>query len=205
MKLSGRQGVGSEEGPFDRLLAFLDSSGDTTALTEEQIREQQGRFYEEIRRRQIRIFAWRGSPEPELLADRTFDRVMEKVPEIEGTFDGDPSHYVASVGRLIFLESLRKPKRTVPPPSPEKTDERALDCLDRCLEKILPAEERELILDYYRGEKHKKIDYRQHLAERLGTTLNSLRIRSYRIRKKLGSCVADCMKRNESAEIGIVE
>jgi DNA-directed RNA polymerase specialized sigma24 family protein len=187
------------------MLAFLDSNGDKTGLTEEQLREQQGQRYEEIRHRQIRIFAWRGSPDPELLADRTFDRVMEKVPEIDGTFDGDPSHYVASVGRLIYLESLREPRRIVPPPVPEKTEERALECLDLCIEKMLTAEDRELILSYYRGERRKKIDHRQSIAVKLGTTANSLRIRSFRIRKRLGSCVDDCMKRNESAETGIVE
>jgi DNA-directed RNA polymerase specialized sigma24 family protein len=67
------------------------------------------------------------------------------------------------------------------------------DCLERCLES-LPAENRELILQYYLEEKRAKIDARKHLASQLGIPLNALRIRAHRIRGFLDQCVTGCMK-----------
>ena len=42
-----------------------------------------------------------------------------------------------------------------------------LSCLEVCLEG-LPAESRELIVDYYRDDKRDRIDRRKELADRLG-------------------------------------
>ncbi len=46
--------------------------------------------------------------------------------------------------------------------------ERRLDCLDRCVETLLP-EQQSLIVDYYRDERRAKIDGRRDLAQRLAS------------------------------------
>jgi len=60
--------------------------------------------------------------------------------------------------------------------------------LEQCLER-LPAADRELIFEYYRGEQRAKIDNRQRLAARLGVSTNALSIRACRIRQRLENCV----------------
>jgi DNA-directed RNA polymerase specialized sigma24 family protein len=64
-------------------------------------------------------------------------------------------------------------------------------CLERCLDS-LSRPERQLILEYYLGEKRVKIDRRSELATRLGITMNALSIRACRIRHKLEACVREC-------------
>ena len=68
-----------------------------------------------------------------------------------------------------------------------------LSCLDRCLNKLSAADS-ELILEYYQGEKHEKIQRRCELGVRLGLSANALSIRACRIRTKVEQCVKDCCK-----------
>jgi hypothetical protein len=63
-----------------------------------------------------------------------------------------------------------------------------LERLERCLERLFLAD-RELILEYYRGEQREKIENRRKLAERLVLTMNALSIRACRIREQLETCV----------------
>ncbi len=179
---------------FDDLLNFLVCNRSVKELKPWEIQDLQGLVYEQIRRKLIRLFRWRGSEAPEELVDKTFDRVSQRLPDLT-SFVGDPSHYVCGVARLIFLESLRRRRLPELPPEIEK-DERAdeaLSCLDDCLEGIRPVE-RELILEYYRGEKRAKIDHRENLAKQLGTSVNSLRIQTCRIRRRLRKCVTVCLQ-----------
>jgi DNA-directed RNA polymerase specialized sigma24 family protein len=71
-----------------------------------------------------------------------------------------------------------------------------VECLKHCLEK-LPLESREMILNYYQGEKRAKIDSRQKLADSLSLSAHVLRNRAYRLRDKLQTCVDGCMKKRE--------
>ncbi len=48
-------------------------------------------------------------------------------------------------------------------------------------------------MEYYQEEKGKKIAGRKGLAERLGITLNALRIMVHRIRLNLEECVRECL------------
>ena len=195
MAEAGQQRSPREENLFNRLLAFLNSNQSEEGMAPEQLREQRGLRYEQIRRKQIRLFAWRGSPTPELLADRTFDRVMGKLDAVNGNYEGDPAHYVASVGRYIFQESLREQSTPEIPPKVERSeeDELARDCLDTCMEELLEPKERKLIVEYYQGEKRAKIDHRQEIARRHGLSVNALRIECCRIRGRLQECVFECM------------
>ncbi len=160
-------------------------------------REEAGRKYEDIRRRLIKIFACRGCFCPEDLADETINRVIVKVPEVRESYRGDPGRYFGGVARNVYHEFVRKRAVTPPPPRADGPDsqERELDCLEECLDRI-PGQNRATILRYYEGEKRTKIKNRNEMARELGTDLNALRIRVHRIRAILQRCVGDCLARN---------
>jgi RNA polymerase sigma factor (sigma-70 family) len=184
---------------FDLLLSWLDPN-----------RERAGERYEEIRSRLIRRFRQHGCPEPEQLANDTIDRVARKLPEIIDTYEGDPVPYFYSVAHYIHMEFLRSPA-TVPlaqtdvpirdaPSLPElfDEDERMNACLRHCMEKLAPRE-REMILQYYKGERQVKIEIRKELAERLGIKLANLRLQTQRIRARLKKCILNCLERKALA------
>jgi DNA-directed RNA polymerase specialized sigma24 family protein len=166
---------------FDALLAWLNPE-----------REQAGRRYEDIRRRLVKIFTYRGCQEPEDLADETINRVARKVGELAGTYSGDPALYFYGVANKIHHESLRKNRKTPPYQPPPPGSEQEYECLERCLE-AQGARSRELVLQYYQGDKRTKIEHRRELAGRLGIPINALRIRAHRIRAALRDCVTDCL------------
>jgi RNA polymerase sigma factor (sigma-70 family) len=80
-------------------------------------------------------------------------------------------------------------------PRPEEQQEREqqLGCFEHCLRR-LPPEARELLVRYYRAEKRERIDGRAALAEELGVTLNTLRVRTHRLRAQLEKCISRCLK-----------
>ena len=175
---------------FDSLLAWLDPD-----------RDQAGKKYEYIRSRLIKIFACRGRHDAEELADETINRVTLKAAKIAGEYVGDPALYFYGVAHKVYLESVRKrpaPLPPPPPPQPSAEGEQEYECLERCMEK-LPPDSRELILEYYQNDKKMKVEYRKKLAERLGIAQNAVRIRAYRIRLALQSCVQDCLGQNSPA------
>ncbi len=65
-------------------------------------------------------------------------------------------------------------------------------CLRDCLQ-TLSTDNRELILQYYQGEKSEKINNRKRLMERLGVPVNTLRMRALRLRERLQGCVEECL------------
>jgi DNA-directed RNA polymerase specialized sigma24 family protein len=176
---------------FQQLLGFLSSNPD-----------EAGKRYEEIRLRLIKIFTCRGSKVPEELTDQTINRVARKVPEISKTYVGNPYLFFYGVARKIFLESVRKRPRPLPLPDQEPGEDKELklDCLDQCMQKLTPRN-RELILEYYQGEKGDKILRRRNLAGRLGVESNALRIRAHRIRNNLQKCVFECVEHNAGDEM----
>jgi DNA-directed RNA polymerase specialized sigma24 family protein len=169
---------------FDALLGWLDPD-----------RELAGQKYEAVRKRLVKMFACRGCAGPEDLADETINRVISKLSDIEDSFVGEQARYFYGVANKVYLEHLR---RKPPPPVPlpmDDTDEREheYDCLERCIQG-LTADNRNLVLEYYQGEKKAKIDHRKRLAEHLGIALNALRIRAHRIRTSLQECVQNCVQ-----------
>jgi DNA-directed RNA polymerase specialized sigma24 family protein len=68
------------------------------------------------------------------------------------------------------------------------------ECLQSCLRK-LDNEKRKLILAYYAKEKQAKIDYRHELAQRFGISVETLRVRAFRIRASIEGCIESCLKR----------
>ncbi len=166
-------------------------------------REAAARRYEEIRRRLVRLFEWRGCEAADDLADETIDRVARRLAGGLVVESGDPYRYFCGVAHRIHLEVLRERRRErralereswTPPPEPfdEDADER-LVCLRRCLGS-LAAPQRTLILAYHQVERGAgKIAERKRLAERLGLPLNALRIRAHRIRRGLEECIDACL------------
>lgn len=183
---------------FDALLARLDED-----------RERAAEKYLALRRRVVKFFGWRGVRTPEELADETLDRTCRRLAEGHRPLAEDPALYVFGVARNVLREHwerARDPVRAVvaaPEPlhDPETAEqqqaealraERRLYCLDKCLQALDPAS-RELILRYYRHDKQAKIDDRGETARALGIGAAALRLRLYRIRRRLESCVRECL------------
>ena len=174
---------------FDKLLIAFDEDRDTA-----------GRKYLEIRNKLTRFFEWRGCSFPEDHADETINRMAKRV--VEGEQILNHSGYAMGVARLLLLEINKGRQReqsalaeisTAPEAYvPEDDGERRLTCLRSCLQTLSP-DNRELILQYYQGEKGEKIGNRKKLLERLGIPVNTLRMRALRLREKLQSCVEECL------------
>jgi RNA polymerase sigma factor (sigma-70 family) len=178
---------------FDRLLAWLGRDP-----------EQAGRRYEDIRHSLIKIFNWRGCADAEGLADEVFNRVAVQVHELAGSYVGDPAKYFYGVAKKLFHEYRRLRLTQVPldenvsstvaaPEVVEDPSELEHECLEHCIGE-LDAESRELIMAYYSLEGRDKIKGRKALAERLGISVNNLRVRVYRIRAVLEQCIEKCLE-----------
>ncbi|MGA9673284.1 MAG: hypothetical protein WBQ94_29100 [Terracidiphilus sp.] len=166
------------------------------------------RRYEEIRRKLILLFRWRGCYIPEELADETIDRTARAVLKPDFQYQGDKVLYFRAVARNVFLEWLRKERRLPTDPISEthielpalpadpESDNLRQACLERCLNALPPAK-RTLVIRYYRSDKREKIDGRQLLAEELGIGLNALRIQVFRLRNALRRCVENCVVKGE--------
>jgi DNA-directed RNA polymerase specialized sigma24 family protein len=174
---------------FDRLLDWLAPDD----------RELAGSRYEELRKRLNRYFISRGSSAPEELADRTFDRVCEKIGEIASTYSGDPAPYIYKVAHNIYLESFREKRasRLVPEPTPEPDIEDVFQCLEKCIAP-LPEETRRMVIEYYQKDGMARIENHKAMARRLGIRVEALRLRMHRIRLGLRECVEGCMNQGEN-------
>jgi RNA polymerase sigma factor (sigma-70 family) len=186
---------------FDKLLAHFDE--DTERAAEE---------YEITRAELIRLFRYRGCASPFELADETINRVARKIEGGEIIPRDELSNYFYGVARNVLREHLRNPGSSAstieelspsdhPSEDPEelmelrsarRRSERRFQCLEKCLER-LPPETRKLIVSYYEGEEGAKIENRRRLAEQMGVSVNTLRIRLHRLREKLEKCVSGCM------------
>jgi len=174
---------------FDKLLVAFDVD-----------RETAGRKYLEIRNNLTRFFEWRGCSFPEDHADETINRMAKRVSEGEEILNH--SGYAMGVARLLLLEINKGRQREQSALAeigaapdvyvPEDDGESRLTCLRSCLQTLSP-DNRELILQYYQGEKGEKIENRKKLLQRLGIPVNTLRMRALRLRERLQACVEECV------------
>jgi len=192
-------GSSPTQGAFRHLLEWLDEGV-----------QSGGEKYLEMRRRLVLYFDRKNCLNPDELADETLNRVARRLEEEGGITDSPPARYCYIVARFVFLEFQRRPwNRQVsldarpeladhPPPAARDdepvNDPGRLECLELCLQK-LRSEDRDVILEYYRGEKRVKIERRRSLAARLGVSINALSIRACRIRDRLEDCVKACYAR----------
>lgn len=167
-------------------------------------REKAGEQYEQIRQGLIRFFRFRGCDEPEFLTDETINRVAGKLSTFSFNENVKTITYFYSFASKIYLEdrTRRKKKETLndakdyfaesAPAAFEDGEERNFDCLEDCLAK-LPAEERDLIIQYYSKEKKAKSELRMKLAERFNLKVTALHTRVHRLRISLRKCVENCL------------
>ncbi len=191
------------QGAFDRLLAQLDPD-----------RERAGERYELIRQKLTKFFQWRGCSSPVDYADETMDRVTKRIGEGTEFHSSDPYSFFHGVAANVLRERWKKeqkaPKTSLSQPGLEanladkavtadevgagQDKQLRLDCLDGCLAK-LPPQHLTLVTKYHQGQGSAKIDRRNELAQELSIPLNALRIRVFRIRGSLESCVSQCVRR----------
>ena len=189
--VAGRREWELTQQAFEMLLARLD-----------QDRSLAGEKYEAVRRKLTKFFVWWGSESPEDQADETIDRVVRRISE--GEEIENLNGYFCGVARLVFKESLkdqlRKRSRLEHTARNEvRMDdsierEARVECYDKCLNSLPPGS-RELVLRYYQQEGDNKADQRRALAVEMGIPMNLLRIRAFRIRKRLGHCLRECLNR----------
>ena len=185
---------------FDALLAWLDPDRDRAGVI----------LYEEIRVKLVKILVRRQCYAAEELADETINRVSHKVQDIASTYKGNPALYFYGVLKKVYQEWLRDdppipyPDDGLSEPEPSEDVELIHEYLERCRQKLDDPEDRELILKYYEKEKRAKILHRKEMADRLGITLNSLRMRVHRINLILQKCIVDCLNDAEATGAGHV-
>jgi RNA polymerase sigma factor (sigma-70 family) len=184
---------GLTERSFGLLLSFLSLEPEIAAKN-----------YELIRRNLVRYFQLRGCCSAEDLADEAFDAVADKLARGQEIHAEDPCRYFYGVARNILKAYQRRQERRVGSldcllpghlawrepiessqygPEIQQTHsqlETLMDCVDE-----LPESSRELILGYYARRGIAKREYRKALADRLGISVNTLRIRTHRIRMDL--------------------
>ena len=177
------------------LLARLDADESTAAEK-----------YEELRLKLVKFFVWRGCSEANAdeLADEALDRVAAKLGQ--GVEIQSLNAYACEVARFVWLEFSRKrredaagddlPEIAVAPETSDEPDLR-LACLKSCLAEIAASDaDRALIIGYYdadAGEKNK--NQRKNLAEKLGLTMNTLKVKACRLRVRLEKCINKCVER----------
>ena len=170
-------------------------------------RDMAGERYETIRRKLIRLFEWRGCAAPEDLADETINRVARRLAEGVELHSADPYGYFCGVAHRLYKEVLRRATREhraldtsgellLPTAFPvvldDEPDDPRLACLRQCLA-ALPPDQRDLVLQYHQGESN--IRHRKALSQELDIPMNALRIRVHRIRRKLETCLDECLRR----------
>src|SRR5713226_3765823 len=79
---------------FSQLLLRLDANP-----------EQAAEEYEELRRRLIRFFEWRGARFPDEHADEVLNRLARKL--VEGVAVKNVGSYCYEIARLVLLEALK--------------------------------------------------------------------------------------------------
>ena len=177
---------------FEEILAWLNPDREVAAT-----------MYVQLHHDLVKIFTYRGCADPEGLTDEVFDRVARKVHDVRPTYEGDPRLYFRAVANNVFKENIKKVGTRVsfedaklPDPITIESEEEGADmeeCLQSCLQK-LSTENRKLIVGYYAKEKQAKIDNRSELAQQFGISVETLRVKVYRIRVSLQGCIERCLK-----------
>lgn len=189
---------------FDLMLAQLDAD-----------RESAGEKYELIRQKLTKFFQWRGCPAPEDYTDRTIDRVARRLLEGAEITASDPYLFFHGTAINVLREHWKAVEKVnvesldaLPPAKTPAEDtleiqtrraeriehELKLECLQDCVQ-TLPREQLEQIQEYHQSDGGAKIAQRKALAAQLDIPLNALRIRMYRLRQELETCILDCTSR----------
>jgi RNA polymerase sigma factor (sigma-70 family) len=192
---------------FNKLLSFLDSD-----------REIAGEKYKALHLRLVSFFERRGCSSSEDMADETMTRSARRLNEGVEIYSNDPAAFFLGVARHVLQEyrasqakvlalnedialaaHLSQSQDEIRESEEERLMiEQQVECLECCMEN-LSDENRQIIIEYYKGETGVKIKNRKNLAERLGIKINALRIRALRIRERLEDCLEHCLDDLQSA------
>lgn len=165
--------------------------------------KEPGENYERIRLKLIRYFEWQRCLASEELTDETIDRVARKINQ--GERIDNLTGYFYGVARLVHKEYERKQERerrsfaTLPTSTEQVQEEHNeaaelhLACSKKCLKSLTEAD-RDLIVAYCKTDERTKMERRHALAHRLNIKIEALRLRAFRIRKRLHDCVDKCLK-----------
>jgi DNA-directed RNA polymerase specialized sigma24 family protein len=184
---------------FDELLAAFDPD-----------RDRAGEKYERMRSKLVTFFRHRRASAPEELADDTLTRVAHKIAEGARIPSDELHSYVYGFAHNVLRSDWRVKARTdhldeVPAArrpwlDPRRDDaperERRLDCLGRCVAGLAAADQ-ELLVRYHTGDGRERIEERKALADSLGCSPVSLRVRVHRIQRQVESCTRACLERQE--------
>jgi DNA-directed RNA polymerase specialized sigma24 family protein len=160
-------------------------------------RERAAAEYEALRARLIKFFEWRACADAAELADRTLDRLAQKLEA--GTKVDQIYSYCCSIARLLILEAQRDREQQaaaivqLPLASPSPAATAVFEALQKCLAR-LPERSRRLVLSYYEEDRLAKVEHRKNLSLSLGVPLNALRLRAFRVRNWLAKCVRESME-----------
>lgn len=176
---------------FDALLGFFSAN-----------REEAGEKYEQIRCGLVRFFQFKACADPQALADETINRVAAKLPAFDRSRNIQPISYFYGFASNILLEYRRAASKEsalvddnsgvqeksveLDPGSVEKT------CLEHCLDE-LPADEKDLMVEYYSCERQERIELRQSICRRLSCTASALYTKVFRIKSTLKDCIEACI------------
>ena len=164
------------------------------ALSSDQ--SEAARAYTTLRSSIVRYFQIKGDSFPDEAADTVLDRVAEKLAL--GLKIDDLTKYSFTVAKFVFLErmrSLKKEKlaadefyfRNDGRRDGKETD--ALRPFRECFES-LPDDDQKVLTGYFADLPADRLfDFRQKLAEAHEGSLNYLRLRIFRLRKRLDDCV----------------
>lgn len=151
------------------------------------------RLYTALHESLVRFFELKGLSAPDRAADETIDRVAAKIDR--NTPIDDLTNYAFGVARFVFLEELRRERihfraaqrfyRKNGPPAAVPAALR--DCFERLAEA-----ERGLLVGYFSNSlADRRAAHRRLFAAREGISLNTLRIRVARLRRRLEECLAE--------------
>ncbi len=168
---------------------------------------------EVLRLKLLRFFSERQCHTSEEQADIVLDRLTQKL--MKGVVIEHIGKFTFGIAKFVhqeYLTELQHPQVSTESllPGDELTllsrleyarseetaeaQEQLLQFLDHCLQELNDSD-RQLILDYYQGEKSK--DQRRVLAEQHGINPGTLATRTCRIRAKLQVCMEHCLKERE--------
>lgn len=184
---------------IDKLLAHLGEDHETA-----------GRAYQELRAKLIIFFECNRCTEAEELADIALNRVARKLCDGENIHK--PMLYALSVARFVLNEYWRRPEKSdvsldetilefennysayvENARAQHEAEMRREECMRRCFMQ-LPAQQRNLLIDYYCCEKGSLVDHRREMAERLRISPNALSIQVHRLRGKLINSLEESLK-----------
>ena len=157
--------------------------------------------YAKLRDSLIRFFQIKGDDAPDEAADETLDRVAAKLSE--AVLIEDLTKYSFGVARLVFLENLRKAQKQKKAfedfrlsNALQKNDEETDDFAPfrKCFES-LPDAEKNILQTYFDDLPFDEInENRLKLTDKLGVSLNNLRLKIFRLRRRLEDCVQHAKK-----------